>query len=384
MMDKISTQYNQAVQLIKSAILQNQLEAAKAVNRQMLALYYGVGKYVSDNTRKGVWGTGAIETISEQLRRELPGLRGFSPTSIKKMRQFYEQWCNVVNRPPLAGDLQTAADETILPFKSLLLVNRPPMAGDFDWHDFFALSFSHHDEILSKTKTLEERVFYIHQAATLHWDKYTLRDNLKADLFHHQSQMPSNFAKTMPSTRHALKAISMFKDDYLLDFINVEELDEQDPQDIDERIIENSIVSNVKNFILTFGKDFTFMGNQVHIDKFGHDHWVDLLFFNRELQCLVVFELKKGAFKPAYLGQLSAYIRMLNDDERKPHENPTIGIVLCRDADKTYVEYLLQDYTQPMGVATYKVMPEKLKKILPPEEEFKRVLDGKEFDKSEK
>ena len=385
-MDKISTQYNQAVQLIKSAILQNQLEAAKAVNRQMLALYYGVGKYVSDNTRKGVWGTGAIETISEQLRRELPGLRGFSPTSIKKMRQFYEQWCNIVNRPPTADDLQTAADETILPFKSLLLVNRPPMAGDFDWHDFFALSFSHHDEILSKTKTLEERVFYIHQAATLHWDKYTLRDNLKADLFHHQSQIPSNFAKTMSSTRHALKAISMFKDDYLLDFINVEELDERDPQDIDERIIENSIVSNVKNFILTFGKDFTFMGNQVHIDidKFGHDHWVDLLFFNRELQSLVVFELKKGAFKPAYLGQLSAYIRMLNDDERKPHENPTIGIVLCRDADKTYVEYLLQDYTQPMGVATYKVMPEKLKKILPPEEDFKRLLDGKEFDKSEK
>ena len=384
MMDKIGTQYNQAVQLIKSAILQNQLEAAKAVNRQMLALYYGVGKYVSDNTRKGVWGTGAIETISEQLRRELPGLRGFSPTSIKKMRQFYEQWCNIVNRPPMADDLQTTDDETVLPFKSLLLVNRPPMAGDFDWHDFFALSFSHHDEILSKTKTIEERVFNIHQAATLHWDKYTLRDNLKADLFHHQSQMPSNFAKTMPSTRHALKAVSMFKDDYLLDFINVEELDEQDSQDIDERIIENSIVANVKNFILTFGKDFTFIGNQVHIDKFGHDHWVDLLFFNRELQCLVVFELKKGAFKPTYLGQLSAYIRMLNDDERKPHENPTIGIVLCRDADKTYVEYLLQDYTQPMGVATYKVMPEKLKKILPPEEDFKRLLDGKEIDESEK
>lgn len=132
MMDKISTQYNQAVQLIKSAILQNQLEAAKAVNRQMLALYYGVGKYVSDNTRKGVWGTGAIETISEQLRRELPGLRGFSPTSIKKMRQFYEQWCNIVNRPPMADDLQITEDESILPFKSLLLVNRPPMASDFN------------------------------------------------------------------------------------------------------------------------------------------------------------------------------------------------------------------------------------------------------------
>lgn len=377
-MDKISTQYNQAVQLIKTAILTNQLEAAKAVNRQMLALYYGVGKYVSDNTRNGCWGTGAIETISEQLRRELPGLRGFSPTSIKKMRIFYEQWCDFINRPPMADDLQSAENQESLPYNALLSVNRPPLAGDLDWYDFFSLSFSHHDEILSKTKTLEERAFYIHQAATLHWDKYTLRDNLKADLYHHQSQMPSNFAKTMPTTRHALKAISMFKDDYLLDFINIEEIDEWDSQDIDERVIENSIVNNVKNFILTFGKDFTFMGNQVHIDKFGHNHWVDLLFFNRELQSLVVFELKKGAFKPAYLGQLSAYIRMLNDDERKPHENPTIGIVLCRDADKTYVEYLLQDYTQPMGVATYKVMPEKLKRILPPEEDFKKILDGEE------
>ena len=121
MMDKISAQYNQAVQLIKSAILQNQLEAAKAVNRQMLALYYGVGKYVSDNTRKGVWGTGAIETISEQLRRELPGLRGFSPTSKKKMRQFYEQWCNIVNRPPMVDDLQITKNEALSSFCFLFL-----------------------------------------------------------------------------------------------------------------------------------------------------------------------------------------------------------------------------------------------------------------------
>ena len=373
---RIDTKYNEAVQQIKSAILQCQLEAAKAVNRQMLALYYGIGKFVSDNTRKDVWGTGAIEAISEQLRRELPGLRGFGVSNIKNMRQFYELWKDVLNRQPMAGDLQGVDNEEILPTHALLMLNRQPMADDLDVHDFFSISFSHHCEIMSKTSTVEERVFYIHQAATLHWDKYTLRNNLKADLFHHQSQMPNNFAATMPSARHAAKAIAMFKDDYLLDFINVEELGERDPQDIDERVIENSIVANVKNFILTFGKDFTFIGNQVHIDKFGHDHYVDLLFFNRELQSLVVFELKKGEFKPAYLGQLAAYIRMLNDDERKPHENPTIGIVLCCDADKTYVEYLLQDYNQPMGVATYQVMPEKLRKVLPPEDEMKKLLNG--------
>lgn len=375
-MKQIDTKYNEAVQQIKSAILQSQLEATKTVNRQMLALYYGIGKFVSDNTRKDVWGTGAIEAISEQLRRELPGLRGFGVSNIKNMRQFYELWKDVLNRQPLAGDLQDVDNEEILPTHALLMLNRQPMADDLDVHDFFSISFSHHCEIISKTSTVEERVFYIHQAATLHWDKYTLRNNLKADLFHHQSQMPNNFASTMPSSRQAVKAISMFKDDYLLDFINVEELGERDPQDIDERVIENSIVANVKNFILTFGKDFTFIGNQVHIDKFGHDHYVDLLFFNRELQSLVVFELKKGEFKPAYLGQLAAYIRMLNDDERKPHENPTIGIVLCCDADKTYVEYLLQDYNQPMGVATYQVMPEKLKKVLPPEDEMKKLFAG--------
>lgn len=115
MMDKINTQYNKAVQLIKSAILQNQLEAAKAVNRQMLALYYGVGKYVSDNTRKGVWGTGAIETISEQLRRELPGLRGLGVSNIKNMRQFYESWNVAVNRQPTADALQLTEKETISP-----------------------------------------------------------------------------------------------------------------------------------------------------------------------------------------------------------------------------------------------------------------------------
>ena len=373
-MKQISTTYNEAVQLIKSAILHNQLEAVKAVNRQMLALYYGIGKYVSDNTRNGTWGTGAIETISGQLRKELPGLRGFGTSNIRYMRLFYEAWNGVVNRQPSADELQTAENEDVLPMRALLNLNHQPMADDLDWHDFFSISFSHHSEILSKTSTIEERVFYIHQAATLHWDKYTLRDNLKTDLFHHQSQMPNNFTSTMPTKQYAAKAISMFKDDYLLDFINVEEIGERDPQDIDERVIENSIVSNVKNFILTFGKDFTFIGNQVHIDKFGHDHYVDLLFFNRELQSLVVFELKKGAFKPAYLGQLAAYIRMLNDDERKPHENPTIGVVLCRDADKTYVEYFLQDYNQPMGVTTYQVMPEQLKKVLPPEEKMKELL----------
>ena len=181
-MEQEITRYADAVRQIKQAILQSQLRAAHAVNKEQLALYYGIGKYVSENSREGTWGTGAIETISQQLKAELPGLRGFSATSIKNMRQFYEQWSVLTNRQPSAGDLQDADNQETINSTQLLALNRQPMAGDLDLSDFFSIGFTLHMEILNKTTTMEERSFYIHQTATLYWDKYTLRDNLKATI----------------------------------------------------------------------------------------------------------------------------------------------------------------------------------------------------------
>ncbi|MBQ0074902.1 MAG: DUF1016 family protein [Prevotella sp.] len=370
------TQYQHAVGVIKAAILKSQARAAQAVNQEMLALYFGIGRFISQNSREGKWGTGAIKSISEQLKHELPGLRGFSESSLKKMRQFYEQWQLLENRPPTASDLEHVDNDSVIEANAISSLNRPPMAGDLDVNDFLSISFSHHDEILSKTSTMEERVFYIHKAATMKWDKYTLRANLKADLFHHQGDIPNNFVATIPDKRLAMKTLKMFKDEYLLDFINVEEIDEVDPEDIDERVIENSIVMNIKNFIMTFGKGFTYRGHQVHYDKFGVDSWIDLLFFNRELKSLVCIELKKGEFKTAYLGQLAAYLRILDDEEKLPDENPSVGIILCKEANKSFVEYVLQDYNRPMGVATYATSVEQLKALLPPEEELKKLIDS--------
>ena len=185
--------------------------------------------------------------------------------------------------------------------------------------------------------------------------------------------MPNNFINTIPDYKQAFHAIQMFKDEYLLDFINVEQLGMRE-EEIDERVIENGIVHNIRNFIMTFGKGFAFIGSQVHYDKLGHDHWVDILFFNRILQSLVVVELKKGVFKPGYLGQLSHYLHVLDDEERLEGENPPVGIVLCKDADRTFVEYVLHDYNRPMGVATYKLSQEKLKELLPDEEEMKKLM----------
>ncbi len=218
-----------AVDNIKQAILESQLRATKYANSVELSLYYGIGHYISNNSRDGYWGKGAINTISEQLHKELPGLRGFSSTSLKNMRQFYETWSKTIEStrddesPAVADDLANALD---INTDELLPINRQPVAGeitDFNIVEFLSLSFTHHMEILNKTRDLPSRLFYIHFALVGKWNKNMLRDALKADLYHHQGQLPSNFAKTVP-TSQALKAIQMFKDEYLLDFMNVEEL----------------------------------------------------------------------------------------------------------------------------------------------------------------
>jgi len=373
MIDMIN--YENDIYIIKNAILTSQHKVVKSANAEMLSLYYGIGRYISLKTRQDAWGTNAIETISDQLQKELPGLRGFSTTNMKYMRSFYETWCDVVNRQPTADDFINTES------KELILADLLSKTISIDVQEFLGLSFSHHVEIFTKSKILEERLFYIHQAYVLQWDKYTLRNQLQADAFHHQKSAPSNFASTIADSRQRLKAIEMFRDEYLLDFVNVEELGERDKEDIDERIVENAIVQNLKNFFMTFGQDFSFIGNQYKIEAMGKEHFIDLLFFNRELCSLVAVELKKGEFKSSYLGQLNMYLQLLDDYVKKPYENPSIGIILCRSADKTYVEYAVRDYEKPMGVATYKTladMPEKLRKALPSIEEIeeKLVMNG--------
>ena len=373
--EKLSTQYNDAVKQIKTAILQSQAKALKGVNQEQLALYYGIGRFISQNSRAGFWGKDAIDTISRQLSTEVPGLRGFSPRNLRNMRMFYEEWkCLDTNLADASAKLDLgnkSADESanLDSCKSLA----PLEIADIPIVAFFSIGFSHHTLILSKTKTLEERRYYIQLCSDLQLSYDALERKIAEDAYHNQGNMPNNFGMTIPDYKRAFQAIQMFKDEYLLDYINDEQLGERD-EDIDERVIENEIVHNVKNFIMTFGRGFSYMGNQVHYDKLGHDHWVDLLFFNRILKSLVVIELKKGSFKPAYLGQLAAYLRVLDDEERIEGENPSVGIVLCKDADRAYVEYVLQDYTKPMGVATYKSSQERLRDLLPDEEEIKKLL----------
>ena len=394
-----NTELANAVQVIKNAILQSQQRALVAINQEQLALYYGIGRYISENTRNGSWGNGVVEAISDQLRKELPGLRGFSVQNLRKMRLFYEEWKQLsVNSLDATSEISNEQPNSLVATSemaneqrnsfvtkeltnSLVATSELPIVqfkidADFPISAFLNIGFTHHYAIISKVKDIEERKFYIQFAAETKASVESLEQIIKSDLYHHQGNIPNNFRKAIPNQLQAFRAIAMFKDEYLLDFINTEELFVRD-KDRDERLIEQSIVQNVKNFIMTFGKDFTFVGNQYRLEKFGAEEFPDLLFFNRELAALVCVELKDGPFKPAYLGQLAAYLRILDDEVRKPNENPSIGIILCRSANKKFVEYVIQDYDRPMGVATYKTaadMDERLKRLLPSVEDLEKLL----------
>jgi predicted nuclease of restriction endonuclease-like (RecB) superfamily len=301
------------------------------------------------NSRAGTWGTNAIETISVQLQNELPGLRGFSATSLKRMRTFYEAWESTFANRPLA------TDEIVLT-NNEIVINRPLPTDDLEpaQSDVFSrVGFTHHYEILLAAKSPEERLFYIHKCATEFWSVEKLKYNLKSDLYAREGKIANNFAVTIPDADFRGKALRSFKDEYLLDYINIE-----DPDEADEREISDHIVRNIKKFIMTLGNDFSFIGNEYRVIVGGTEYFIDLLLFNRRIQALVAVELKRGAFKPEYAGKLNFYLSALDTYVKMPQEKPSIGIVLCKSQNEEAVEFAFRDTSKPMGVATYRMSNE--------------------------
>ncbi|MDZ4148338.1 MAG: DUF1016 domain-containing protein [Flavobacteriaceae bacterium] len=237
---------------------------------------------------------------------------------------------------------------------------------------FFSVSFSHHYIIASKTKKIDEAWFYISKVASEFWNFRHLESQLKNKHFQKKGMLPNNFNNTLPA-KHFEKALKTFKDEYLLDFINIEDGDEEN-----ERVLEHKIVLNIKKFILSIGNDFAFMGNQYRMIVVEQEYFIDLLFYNRKLQCLVAIELKTGKFKPEYLGKMNFYLSALDDLIKQPHENSSIGIILCKEKNNKIVEYSFRDFNKAMGVATYKTsekLPNAFKNALPDAETLKKLLD---------
>ncbi|QMW00772.1 PDDEXK nuclease domain-containing protein [Spirosoma foliorum] len=349
---------------LKDHILQSRYRAARLVNRELLLLYYAVGKRLSEKISAEKWGAKVLEQLSTDLQKQLPGLKGFSYRNLKNMRQFADTYSQVFSQ------LTNSQSKGVNEQGNSIGQTVSAQLNDIELNIFLGIGFSHHILLLNRCHDLQERVFYMQKAVANQWTHEMLDWQIKAKAYQKRDQtLANNFANTLPETIRNT-ALQAFKDEYLLDFINVEA--------DDERVVEKGIVQNIKDFILKAGKGFAFIGNQHRLLVDDEEYFVDLLFYNRQLKCLVAVELKKGKFKPAYAGQLNFYLNVLNDQERMPDENPAVGIVLCKEKNDKTVDYAFQAIQNPMGVATYQLssdLPEHLRNVLPDPESLRKLLD---------
>ena len=370
----IPKDFSTAVKDIKLAILRARTRAARAANVEALKLYFFVGGYVSKKTRTATWGAGAIDALSARLQVEMPGLRGFSPQHIRFMRQFYDEWNQVLGlvNPDSPGirylPSSGSADELrYLPSSKSSALTPEELVS------FLTIGFTHHRAIFGKCKSLDERWYYITACAKEHWTVVELERHIAADDYHHVGALPNNFVQTLSPMSLATKAVRSFRDEYLLELVNLDNVDAVHDQDVDERVLSKGLVANVEKTIAALGgSDFCFMGREKRLIVEGEELFVDLLFYHRSLQAMVAIELKMGKFRASYLGQLSQYLSVLDATERKPNENPSIGLLLCEQVNKPVVQMTVQGYSQPIGIATYQA----LKNIPQPYRALAPVIDG--------
>ncbi len=343
----MNKEYIDLIASLKSSIIQSRYAAARIANKEQLMLYFRTGKMLSEKIAANKWGMKIIEKISEDLQVQLPGLRGFSHRNLLNMKRFYTEYQDVIISQSLTAKLDGLSKDQL----------------------FWEISFTHHILILSKCASPEERMFYIEQASTQHWSLIVLEHHIDSNLFSTQGKLPNNFSSTLsaPLKESALK---VFQDEYLMDFLSPGEVE-------DERVLEDKVIADIKNFIVRMGKGFCFIGNQHRIEVEGDEFFIDLLFFNRHLQCLVAFELKRGKFRPEYAGQLNFYLNVLDEKVKLATENPSIGIILCKEKSNTVVEFAVKNIDKAMGVATYRTtreLPEEMRGLLPDASKLAELL----------
>ena len=312
---------------IKADIHRARFRAVLAASREHIGLYWNIGKKIVGRQEKTGWGKAIVERLSEDLQKEYPGVQGYSSQNLWSCDKFYLEYKDFPNLQRLVGEIP----------------------------------WGQNIEILSKINTIEEKEYYLKATAEMGWTRNVLLNQIKADAFRRQSKSKShNFKSTLPAHR-AEQADQAIKDVYMLDFLDV-------AKPIHERELERRMVMRIRDVLMELGKGFSFIGNQYKISSPTKDYYIDLLFFNRKINCLFAVELKAGPFEAEYVAKMGLYLGLLNDTVREKHENHPIGLILCAERDHVEVEYALKTTRKPVGVAEYqltKAVPAALKKYLP-------------------
>ena len=329
----IEKSYVTIVEDIKNQIRSAQHKAILNANKEMLILYWNIGKIINENS---TWGSKFLNKLSTEISSEFPTAKGFSVRNLKNMARFYREY-------PDIEIVQTLSAQ---------------------------ITWSHNLEIL-RVESKEQRLWYINKTIENGWSVNVLAHQIDTNLYSRQiEQMKvSNFPTILPSPQSEL-ALETMKDPYVFDFIELKE-------DAQEKDLEEALIKNITKVLLEFGKGFAYVGHQYHLEVAGEDYYIDLLFYNIKLKCYVVIELKVGEFKPEYAGQLNFYLSAVDGILKKDSDNPSIGLFLCKSKNNLVAEYSLRDMSKPIGISEYKItncLPAELEKQLPSVEDIQKRI----------
>jgi predicted nuclease of restriction endonuclease-like (RecB) superfamily len=333
---EIAQGYVELLGQIKQRIRSGQYEALRAVNRELIALYWDIGQLIVTRQAGEAWGRSVVKTLAQDLKRDFPSVTGFSASNLWRMKLFYETY---------QGSEKLA-----------------PLVREIGW--------SHNLVIMEKCKDELEREFYLRMTRKYGWTKNVLVHQVENQSYEKTLLNQTNFSETLPDTLQDQAKLAV-RDEYVFDFL---ELSEQHS----EYELEQAILNRVDTFLRQMGGMFAFLGSQYRLEIGNQEFFIDLLLYHRRLRCLVAVDLKVGAFQPEHVGKMQFYLAVLNDTVRLEDENPSIGIILCKSKDKTIVEYALKDSDKPLGVATYRLvsqLPQELRGQLPSPEEISKILE---------
>ena len=367
---KIDADYKTWLKELKAKIRGSQIKAAIRVNNTMLELYWSIGADIVEKQAENKWGSGVISQLSRDLREEFPNIQGFSQTNLSYMKKFYMLYSPNPILHQLGGELVEASfrhqlgakldDDSILHQVGGELA-LPPMLGAVPWR--------HHVEIMSRSKSLDEAIFYITQTIENGWSRAMLINFMKTNLFHKKGKAPNNFSTVLPDPQSDL-ASQILKDPYNFDFLML-------TKNYKEKELETALIENMTKLLIELGQGFAYVGKQIPLEVGGDEYTLDLLFYHLKLRCYVAIELKAGNFSPKDLGQLGFYVAAVNHMYKTEADSPTVGMLICREKNNMVAKYALESSACPIGISEYELselIPENYQSALPTIEEIEDGL----------
>ncbi|MCD8291479.1 MAG: PDDEXK nuclease domain-containing protein [Prevotella sp.] len=356
---------------LKEKYLSQRLQAACKINISMLEFYWNLGQDIVVKNYANTYGSAFYKKLSQGLQHELPNVRGFSPTNLKYITYFYKLYSPILeNRPQHADDFNPTSKSIENQKDTYYIQNRPHAADNFNKQILFSIPWDHHRRIIDKCKDdVNKAIFFVKKTLENNWSRDVLLNWLDTDLYERDGKAITNFRATLPSVQGDL-AQQITKDPYHFDFLNLREKH-------DERELEDQLIKNVTRFLLELGKGFSYMGRQFRLSVGSQEFFPDLLFYNTNIHAYVVIELKAQTFQPSFLGQLSFYVSAINNQFKTEGDNPTIGLLICKEKDNVVAKYALDAYNQPIGISEYQLsqlFPKDFKSSLPTIEELESGL----------